>query len=149
MPLRNIDDTDLAILAELEANSKQTLSEIADKVSLSGPAVKRRIDRLTKSGAVAGYTIRVDHAQLGRPLEAFIELRFGGSTPVDDIMALGTEIPEIDSIFAMAGDPDALVRLRVESVEHLKRVINGIRKSGRVTGTKTLMVLGSWSRAGG
>ena len=42
----------------------------------------------------------------------------------------------------MAGDPDALVRVRVNDLDHLKQVIDRIRRSGRVTGTKTLIVLG-------
>ena len=48
----------------------------------------------------------------------------------------------------MAGDPDALLRIRVSDVEHLKTVVNRLRRTGRVTGTKTLMVLDRWSRPG-
>ena len=44
--------------------------------------------------------------------------------------------------FTIAGDPDALIRLRVRDLDHLKRVVDTIRRSGRVTGTKTLIVLG-------
>jgi hypothetical protein len=40
-----------------------------------------------------------------------------------------------------------LVRVRVKSVNQLKDVVNDLRKSGRVTGTKTMMVLDAW-RAG-
>jgi len=43
-------------------------------------------------------------------------------------------------------DPDALLRIRVDDVEHLREVVNRLRRSGRVTGTKTLMVLDHWSR---
>jgi Lrp/AsnC family transcriptional regulator, leucine-responsive regulatory protein len=40
-----------------------------------------------------------------------------------------------------------LVRVRVRSVHQLKDVVDDLRKSGRVTGTKTMMVLDGW-RAG-
>jgi hypothetical protein len=50
-------------------------------------------------------------------------------------------------VFTIAGDPDALVRIRVDDVEHLKQVVNALRRSGRITGTKTLMVLDRWTRA--
>jgi DNA-binding Lrp family transcriptional regulator len=143
---REIDATDLQIVEELRQNARQTLSEIAAKVSLSAPAVKRRIDRLENEGVIAGYTIRVDDAKLGRPLDAFTELRFAGSTPVDDISSIANETPEVESVFTIAGDPDALVRIRVENVAHLQRVIDRLRRSGKVTGTKTLMVLGAWNR---
>ena len=45
-----------------------------------------------------------------------------------------------------AGDPDALVWIRVRDVADLKRVVDRLRRSGRVTGTKTLMVLGTSAR---
>ena len=148
MTVPRIDETDLEIIELLEQNSRQTLAEIGERVSLSAPAVKRRIDRLEQIGAITGYTIRVDHALLGRPIEAFTELRFGGNTPIDEITALASSASEIESIFTIAGDPDALVRLRIKDVGHLKGVINRIRKSGNVTGTKTLMVLEEWNRHG-
>ena len=47
----------------------------------------------------------------------------------------------------MAGDPDALVWLRVRDVHDLKRVIDQLRGSGRVAGTKTMIVLDASIRA--
>ena len=95
---------------------------------------------------IAGYTIELDHAKLGRPLDAFTELRFAGTTPIDEITTIATETPEIETVFTIAGDPDALVRIRVDDVAQLKRVIDRLSRNGKVTGTKTLMVLSSWSR---
>jgi Lrp/AsnC family transcriptional regulator, leucine-responsive regulatory protein len=112
-------------------------------VNLSAPAVKRRIESL---GVITGYSVRVDHAKLGRPLQAFVELRFTGTTTVDEITATAADTSEVEAVFTTAGDPDALVWLRVQDVAHLKQAIDSLRRSGRVTGTKTLMVLGTWSR---
>jgi Lrp/AsnC family transcriptional regulator, leucine-responsive regulatory protein len=143
-----IDATDLAIVEELEEDARQTLSEIAAKVSLSAPAVKRRIDRLLELGVIAGYTVRVDHSKLGRPLVAFTELRFTGSTPVEEITEIAAATPEVEALFTIAGDPDAIVQVRVADVDQLNVVIDRFRRSGKVTGTKTLIVLGSWRRHG-
>jgi hypothetical protein len=38
--------------------------------------------------------------------------------------------------FTIAGDPDALVRIRVGDLDHLKRVIDRIRRTNGVTGTE-------------
>jgi Lrp/AsnC family transcriptional regulator, leucine-responsive regulatory protein len=40
------------------------------------------------------------------------------------------------------------VRVRVSDLDHLKRVVDRIRRTGKVTGTKTLIVLGSARPAG-
>jgi Lrp/AsnC family transcriptional regulator, leucine-responsive regulatory protein len=73
-------------------------------------------------------------------------VRFTGSTHVDAITGTATGIPEVEAVFTIAGDPDALVWLRVRDVAHLQQVIDQLRRSGRVTGTKTLMVMGAWLR---
>jgi Lrp/AsnC family transcriptional regulator, leucine-responsive regulatory protein len=141
-----MDETDHQILALLTDDGRRTYDDVARRVSLSAPAVKRRIDRLEGLGVIAGYTAVVDHAQLGRPLQAFCELRFAGTTKVADIAGVSAGIPEVEAVYTTAGDPDALVLIRVENLADLTRVIDLLRRSGRVTGTKTLMVLDVWRR---
>ena len=139
----DLDVTDRTILDLLAENARRTLGDIGQRVGLSAPAVKRRIDRLEASGVILGYTTRVDHAKLGRPLEAFTELRFSGDARVDAIAGIAKEIAEVQAVFTIAGDPDALAWIRVSDVHELKRVIDRLRGSGDVIGTKTLIVLGT------
>ena len=146
---QSLDGTDLEILDLLAADARRTLADIAARVSLSAPAVKRRIDRLERLGVITGFTVLIDEAKLGRPLEAFAELRFAGNTTVDEIPAVAAEIPEVLAVFTVAGDPDALVWIRVRDVGHLKTVVDQLRRRGNVTGTKTMMVLGTWKRSRG
>lgn len=115
-------------------------------MGLSPAAAKRRIDRLEVMGVICGYHARIDQARLGGEIEAFAELRFAGSTQVGDIDHAFDDIPEVVESFTTAGDPDALVRLRVRDLDHLKRAIDHIRRTDRITGTKTLIVLGTTNR---
>lgn len=138
-----LDSLDLRIVELLQADARRTLSDLGVQVALSASAVKRRIDRLEHAGVITGYTVRLDHAKLGYPLQAFTELRFSGDATVDEIAMVGAGIPEVRTVFTTAGDPDALAWIRVRDVHDLKRVIDLLRRSGRVTGTKTMMVLGA------
>jgi Lrp/AsnC family leucine-responsive transcriptional regulator len=138
-----LDQTDLAILDLLGRNARRTFGDIDDRVGLSAPAVKWRIDRLEHAGIIVGYTTRLNHAKLGRPLKAFTKLRFAGSAQVNAIASIADDIPEVEAVFTIAGDPDALAWIRVRDVDDLKRVIDRLRSMGHVTGTKTLMVLGT------
>jgi DNA-binding Lrp family transcriptional regulator len=140
------DDIDHQILDLLREDARRTVADIATHVNLSAAPVKRRIDRLQQAGVIAGYTVLLDHAKLGSTIEAFTELRFTGDGDIDEIVRAITEMPEVREVFTMAGDPDALVRIRVADMEHLKHVVNRLRRSGRITGTKTLMVLDRWTR---
>ncbi len=135
-----LDATDQTILDLLAVDARLSASEIGRRVGLSPAAAKRRIDRLEAAGVITGYRAVIDHGKLNGTIEAFIELRFAGATQVDDIESTA-DIPEVIEAFTTAGDPDALARIRVHDLEHLKRVVDRIRRTGRVTGTKTLIVL--------
>jgi DNA-binding Lrp family transcriptional regulator len=137
-----LDTLDHAILEQLSKDGRRSASEVGRRVGLSPAATKRRIDRLESVGVIAGYKVVIDHAKLGGHIEAFTELRFKGSIRVGDIDSTYAHLPELVEGFTIAGDPDALVRLRVRDLDHLRRVIDSMRRSGRVTGTKTLIVLG-------
>jgi Lrp/AsnC family leucine-responsive transcriptional regulator len=139
--MNTLDRIDRDLVQLLRQNARSTFAELGARVHLSAPAVKRRLDRLEQSGVITGYTALVDHAKLGRPLQAFSELRFEGTLGVDEIAAIAHDIPEVEVVYTTAGDPDALALLRVRDVEDLKRVVDVIRRKG--AGTKTLMVLGA------
>jgi DNA-binding Lrp family transcriptional regulator len=152
VPHNTLDDVDQGILELLVQDARRSASEIGRRVGLSPAAAKRRVDRLEAAGYIRGYTAVLDHGMLGRHLEAFTELRFAPGTQVADIDAAVADLPELVESFTLAGDPDAIVRLRVTDVDHLKRTIDRIRRGKRggtkITGTKTLIVLGTTRGAG-
>jgi Lrp/AsnC family transcriptional regulator, leucine-responsive regulatory protein len=140
---RAADPTDAKILALLTEDGRRSASEIGRRVGLSPAAAKRRIDNLERSGLIRGYTAILDEHKL----EAFCELRFAPETQVDDSDQVAADVPELVESFTLAGEPDAIVRLRVRDVDHLKAVIDRIRRGGagptKITGTKTHIVLGA------
>jgi Lrp/AsnC family transcriptional regulator, leucine-responsive regulatory protein len=141
-----LDDIDRKIIGLLRADARRTVRDIAARVGLTVAPVKRRIDRMEATGVVEGYTIRVNQARLGSELEAVVELRVVGDMELETILSFSSKIPEVQEVLTIAGDPDALVRVRAQNIHDLQRVVNLLRTGGRVTGTKTLVVLGSWSR---
>ncbi|RIK07053.1 MAG: AsnC family transcriptional regulator [Acidobacteria bacterium] len=143
MKRSGLDAIDEHILELLREDGRRSASDIGRQVRLSPAAAKRRIDRLERVGIITGYRAVLDHTKLGSTIEAFVELRFEGATQVDDIDAAFAHLPELVEGFTIAGDPDAIVRLRVTDLDHLKHVIDRIRRTGTVVGTKTLIVLGT------
>lgn len=142
----DVDDIDHSLLRMLRADGRRTYSDMASRVGLSVAAVKRRVDRLREIGVITGFTVQVDHAKLGWGIEAFTELRYLGTAGPREILAGISTMPEVQAVFTIAGDPDALVWLRARDIAHVQEVIDRLRRGGTVTGTKTLMVIGSWHR---
>lgn len=143
----SLDAVDHRILELLQADARRTIADIAQHVNLSPAPVKRRLDRLERSGAIAGYTVVLDQARLGPAMEAFAEIRIAGEADVDELVAAVKRLPEVREILTTAGDPDALVRVSVTDVNHLKQVVGDLRRIPHVQGTKSMIVLGRWTRA--
>lgn len=145
--MADIDEIDERLLRLLVDDGRRTFSDMATDVGLSVGAVKRRVDRMRTAGVITGFTAQIDQSKLGWGVEAFTEVRFGGRTRVADIIDTARNLAEVQAVYTIAGDPDALVHLRVRDMNHLQDVIDGLRRTGQVTGTKTLMVLGHWIRS--
>lgn len=146
--MSEIDALDLELLDLLRKDARRTYSDMASEVGLSVAAVKRRVDRLRETGVIVGFTALVDHSKLGMAVEAFTELRYAGTTRTEEIVKSAWAITEVHAIYTIAGDPDALVHLRVRDLHHLQETIDRLRRTGNVVGTKTLMVLGAWTKDG-
>ena len=141
-----LDEIDRRILELLIEDGRRTVADIAKRVQLSPAPATRRIERLERSGVIVGYTALVDQSRFGGGFEAFTELRYAGETSVSAIKDAMIGIPEVLEVFTIAGDPDSIVRIRVDGVAHLQRVVDQMRRSGRVIGTKTMIVLSTWRR---
>ena len=100
------------------------------------------LSRLASSSAIT----QINYGRISTYLEAVTELRFAGDLDLAHITQFAAEIPEVQEVLTVAGDPDALVRVRVNGIDHLQKVVNRLRTGGGVTGTKTLVVLDSWIR---
>lgn len=143
--MSTLDPIDRRLVELLRDNGRASVADLARAVQLSSAPVARRIERLEKSGVIRGYTAIVDDRHSGT-IDAFTELRLEGSAETGDMTEVLKHWPEIQAVYTIAGDPDVLVRLRVEDVDHLQRVVNAMRRTGRLTATKTLIVMHSWDR---
>lgn len=141
-----IDALDREILAVLRADARTPVSEIARVVGLTAAPVARRIERLEQRGVIRGYRVIIDESR-GGSLEAFTEVHLSGGLATQDFGSVVRGIPEVTELLTIAGDVDALVHFRVDDVDHLQRVVNALRRTGQVTGTRTHIVLHRWSRA--
>jgi Lrp/AsnC family transcriptional regulator, leucine-responsive regulatory protein len=140
-PRRAFDATDRKIVASLLENSKRTFVEVGRDVGLSAAAVKRRVDRLEADGVITGYGARIDPRALGRAVEAFVEVYCADRTAPSDVGRSLAGLSEIVSAFTVSGEPDAVLRLRVESIEHLEKAVERLRRDPNIVRTRTLIVL--------
>ncbi|MBJ8347121.1 Lrp/AsnC family transcriptional regulator [Antrihabitans sp. YC2-6] len=108
-----MDATDRKILAELQADGRLTLTDLADRVRLSLSPCHRRLRALEQSGAIRGYRAYLDAHVLGLTFEALIFVTMRTSDP-DILKAFeqaAIETPQILQAQRLFGDPDYLLRV--------------------------------------
>ena len=147
--ISRMDAVDRKILSLLVEDGRRTYDDIGSRVSRSAPSVKRRIDRLRRSGALEGFTAVVDHSAMGWNTEALVELFFQAGTTLDRVAATLREHPEVVEAWSVTGEADAIARVRTEDNAALERLIMDLQQNGLVIRTRSQVVMSRLvSRAG-
>jgi Lrp/AsnC family transcriptional regulator, leucine-responsive regulatory protein len=136
-----MDAADRQILALLIDDGRRTYDDVAGRVALSAPAVKRRVDKLRATGALQGFTAVVDHAALGDQTEALIELFFAPGTLLDEVATTLRRFPEVVEAWSVTGEADAIARVRTQDNADLERMIMALQRDGLVQRTRSQVVL--------
>jgi DNA-binding Lrp family transcriptional regulator len=141
MSRARVDDPDRQILALLVEDGRRTYDDIGRRISLSAPAVKRRVDRLRRDGALRGFTAVVDHAAFGDSTEALVELFFAPGTQLEQVAEILHGYPEVVEAWSVTGEADAIARVRTRDNAGLERLIMEFQRDGLVQRTRSQVVL--------
>jgi Lrp/AsnC family leucine-responsive transcriptional regulator len=125
VPTAEIDAVDVRILAELQADAKLTNVELAARVHLSPSPCLARVRSLEERGVIDRYVALLDPHALGLNVSVFIQIRLEKQTKdaLDVFEAAIRQRPEVMECYLMSGDSDYLLRVVVEDVQALERLI--------------------------
>lgn len=136
-----LNDLDERIVHALAEDARRSYADIGQLVGLSAPAVKRRVDRLRATGAITGFTVRVDPAALGWETEGFVEIYCRHNTSPDTIRRGLERYQEVVAASTVTGDADAIVQVFASDMRHFERVLERIAGEPFVERTKSVLVL--------
>lgn len=125
VPPRPLDDTDRALVQALLDDGRLSNAEIARRVGLPESTCAGRIRSLRESGVVRGIHAEVDHAALGRPMEAIIALRFAVHTrgSMDSFRERIAAVPGVIAAYHVAGADDFLVHVTAPTSDDLRDMV--------------------------
>ncbi len=136
-----LDRIDQQIVALLRENARRSFQDIGSRVSLSAPAVKRRVDRLEEAGVIRGYSAVLDHVALGWTTHAVVSLYCEGQMSGAEILAAAGRQPEVTAAHTVAGEASAILHLHARDTEHLEEALERLRDSKGILRTQTQVVL--------
>jgi len=127
-----LDEIDLRLLTELEADADRSNVELARLVGLSPAATLNRVRRLKVSGVIRRIAARVDSAAAGFPLQVYVAVTLArhderaNARFSDAVLAT----PEIIAADWVTGETDAMLMVVARDVADLQRVILRISSRG-------------------
>ncbi|EFQ81823.1 transcriptional regulator, AsnC family [Aeromicrobium marinum DSM 15272] len=137
-----MDAIDERLLALLVEDGRASYTVLGDRVGLSAPAVKRRVDRLVADGIVRGFTAVIDQAHLGWTTEAYVEVHCHGTIGPEELRASFAGVPEVQDAATVTGQADAILRIVARDVRHLEDALERVRtRAAAVERTETAIVL--------
>jgi Lrp/AsnC family leucine-responsive transcriptional regulator len=127
-----LDDTNLRLLAELQADARLSLAELGRRVGLSSPAVADRLARLEEDGVILGYRAEIDPRALGYSLGVVIRIR-PAPRELRKVAELAQRTPEVVECHRITGEDCFFMKAYVRDVEHLEEVIDQFVVYGQTT----------------
>ena len=114
-----MDAIDRKIIAELQAEGRLTVTELAQRVGLSVAPCHRRLRALETSGAIRGYRAVVDPAAIGLGFEVlvFVTMDREDAATIADFERGLAKVAEVRHAERLFGDPDYLVRVATADLD--------------------------------
>jgi DNA-binding Lrp family transcriptional regulator len=135
-----LDTLDRRLLALLQANARASTAELARQLGVARTTILARLARLERQGVIAGYTVRLAHAETDRGVEAYV-----GISTAPKAAALVTQrlaaLPELRQLCSVSGGFDYLALLRADSPARLDLLLDEIGAIDGVLRTTTSLVL--------
>ncbi len=125
-----LDEKDLAILGILKKDSRRSTKAIALELEIPRATVHERIKRMAEREVIRGFTIKLDHVKMGRPITAFILISFLPEPTISQ-RNLAQDIASMEGVqevHLISGEYDILAKVRGSSMESIgSLVIDRIR----------------------
>ena len=139
MPNDILDAIDQRIIEALAGNARMPLKELAEAAGLSSPSAAERLRRLEERGVITAFTIDIDPAAMGYPLQAIVRVRpLPGQLHI--VERLIQETPAFIECDKVTGDDCFIARLVIRSMGELDGILDKITERAE---TNTSMIKAS------
>lgn len=139
-----MEKTDRRIVELLRTDGRMSFTDLGKELGLSTSAVHQRVRRLEERGVIKGYSARVDHAQTGLPLTAFMSITPLDPAAPDDVPERLRDLTEIEECHSVAGDMSYVLKVRVATPVALEELIAKVRAAAHVSTRTTIVLSTPW-----
>ena len=120
-----LDETDRALLRLLQQDADQSATALAKNLSMSQPAIWRRMKRLKEEGVIKGVALNLNREKLGLGVTVFLGIKLAtkGRVSLEDFERAVKAIPEVQQIEHVLGLYDYRLRVVARDISDFERVL--------------------------
>jgi len=147
----DLDSFDDAIMRILRQDGRLSVTELANRISLSKSPTQARLKRLERHGFITGYQALLDHQRLGLGHIVFVEVRLNDTREValQQFNAAVNATVEIEECHLIAGAFDYLLKVRSADIhDYRKTLAERISRLPHVASTSTHVAMESVKESG-
>lgn len=122
-----MDEIDVRILQQLQADGRLSHQDLGDRVGLSPSPCARRIRKLEAEGYIKGYGARVDEAKLGFGFSVFVSVRLDKQIDrrLREFERSIQAFSEVVDCWLMTGNSDYMLRVAVADLKEFESFLTG------------------------
>ncbi|MFP5076707.1 Lrp/AsnC family transcriptional regulator [Rhizobium sp. YIM 134829] len=147
----DLDQIDIKILRELQADGRITNVELAARVGISAPPCLRRVRRLEESGIIEGYRTVLNGPALGLDLVAFcmVGLKHQSDANLKAFSAATASWPLVRQAWLVNGDSDFLLHCVAQNLTTFQDfVIEVLTANEHVDTVRTMLTIRQVKKVG-
>lgn len=125
VPRVRFDAIDLAILNQLQGDSKITNATLATRVGISPPSTLERVKKLENSGIIRRYVAILDNVALDKSITALVHvtLREHGTNGLSDFKKAVANFEEVQAAWHTAGEEDFILKVIVTDMDQYEQFV--------------------------
>jgi DNA-binding Lrp family transcriptional regulator len=136
----HIDETDRRIIETLALNARAPTAEIARALGLSRTTVQSRLERLERSGLIAGYTVRLSEAHQRAQIRAYVMIAVAPKQATGVVAAI-RRMSAIRLLRSVSGPFDLIAEAATDSAAEMDDLIDALGALEGVERTTSSIVL--------
>ena len=140
---KNLDEIDLKILSEIQADGRITNVELAKRVGISPPPCLRRVRTLEEEGYIQGYRGLLDPRKLGFDVTVFASVHLSSQAEAD-LRAFEDFVrtePLVRECWMLSGEVDFILKCVAPDMATFQDFVTHLTAAPHVRNVRTSLVL--------
>ena len=117
-----MDDVDTAILRSLIKNSRISLSQMSKEIDVPDATISNRLKKL-ENEVIKRYTVILDWQKIGLDITTIIIIQTE-SEKHESVKEELSKLNEVSEVYSVSGEYDILIKVWVQDIEELNKLMN-------------------------